>query len=66
MEATHARTAAAHAQLVAAFSKEMVNADGEMLAKYVAMDAMEPLPQEIVEHELDMEEASEIDECQAE
>ena len=34
----------AHAQLVAAFSKEMVNTDGEMLVEYGAMDAMEPLP----------------------
>jgi hypothetical protein len=30
------------------------------------MDAMEPLPQEIVGRELDMEEAAEIDERQAE
>jgi hypothetical protein len=30
------------------------------------MDAMEPLPQEIVGCELDMEEATEIDECQLE
>ena len=46
-----------------AFSKEMADVDGEMLAEYGAMDAMEPLPQEIVERELDMEEATEIDEC---
>ena len=31
---------AAHAQLMAAFSKEMADADGEMLAEYGAMDAM--------------------------
>jgi hypothetical protein len=49
---------------VAAFSKEMANADGEMLAEYGAIDAMEPLPQEIVGRELDMEEAAEIDEHQ--
>ena len=55
---------AAHAQLVAAFSKEMADADGEMLAEYGAMDAMEPLPQETVGRELDMEEATEIDEHQ--
>ena len=30
----------------------------EMLAEYGAMDAMEPLPQEIVRRELDMEEAA--------
>ena len=47
-----------------AFSKEMVDADGEMLAEYGAMDAMEPLPQETAVHELDMEEAAEIDEHQ--
>ena len=53
-----------HAQLVAAFSKELANADGEMLAKYGAMDAMEPLPQETVGRELDMEVAAEIVEHQ--
>ena len=51
-------------QLVAAFSKEMADADGEMLAEYGAMDAMEPLPQETVGRELDMEAAAEIDEHQ--
>jgi hypothetical protein len=35
-----------------------------MLAEYGAIDAMEPLPQEIVGHELDMEEAADIDERQ--
>ena len=53
---------AAHAQLVAAFSKEMADADGKILAAYGAMDAMEPLPQETVGRELDMESAAEIDE----
>ena len=62
MEPVQAQTAAAHAQLMAAFSKEMADADGEMLAEYGAMDAMEPLPQEIVGSKLDMEEAAEIDE----
>ena len=33
-----------------------------MLAEYGAMDAMAPLPQEIVGLELDMEEEAEIDE----
>jgi hypothetical protein len=47
---------------VAAFSNEMADVDGEMLAEYGAMDAMEPLPQEIVGCELDMEKAAEIDE----
>ena len=63
-EPVQAQIAAAHAQLVAAFSKEMADADGEMLAEYGAMDAMEPLPQEIIGCELDMEEAMEIDEHQ--
>jgi hypothetical protein len=44
MEVVHAPTAAADAQLVAAFSKEMADVDSEMLAEYVAMDAMKPLP----------------------
>ena len=44
MEPVQAQIASAHAQLVAAFSKEMADADGEMLAEYGAMDAMEPLP----------------------
>ena len=35
---------ATHTQLVAAFSKEMADTDGEMLAEYGAMDSMEPLP----------------------
>ena len=47
---------------MAAFSKEMADTDGEMLAEYGAMDAMEPHHQEIVGRELDMEEAAEIDE----
>ena len=55
---------AVHAQLVAAFSKEMADADGEMLAEYGAMDAMEPLPQETVGRELNMEAAAKIDEHQ--
>ena len=42
----------------------MANADGEMLIEYGAMDVMDPLPQEIVERELDMEEAAKIDEHQ--
>ena len=63
-EPVQAQIAAAHAQLVAAFSKEMADADGEMLAEYGAMDAMELLPQETVGRELDMEEAAEIDEHQ--
>lgn len=53
--------ASAHAQLVVAFTKEMEDANGEMLAEYGAMDAMEPLPQETVGRELDMEVAAEID-----
>ena len=64
MEPVQAQIAPAHAQLVAAFSKEMADADGEMLAEYGVMDAMEPLPQETVGRELDMEEATEIDEHQ--
>ena len=40
---------------MANFSKEMADADGEMLVEYGAMDAMEPLPQETVGRELDME-----------
>ena len=66
MEPVQAQTAATHAQLMAAFSKEMADVDGEMLAEYGAMDAMEPLPQEIIRRQLDMEEAVEIDERQAE
>ena len=49
---------------MAAYSKDMVDADGEMLAEYGAIDAMEPLPQETVGRELDMEAAVEIDEHQ--
>ena len=63
-EPVQAQIAAAHAQLMVAFSKEMADADGEMLAEYGAMDAMEPLPQETVGRELDMEAAAEIDEHQ--
>ena len=63
-EPVQAQIVAAHTQLVAAFSKEMADADGEMLAEYGAMDAMEPLPQETVGRELDMEAALEIDEHQ--
>ena len=59
-----ATTEPVQAQLVAAFSKEMADADGEMLAEYGAIDAMEPLPQETVGSELDMEAAPEIDEHQ--
>ena len=49
---------------MAAFYKEMADADGKILAKYGVMNAMEPLPQETVGHELDMEAAAEIDEHQ--
>ena len=42
----------------------MADADGEMLAKYGVMDDMEPLPQETIGRELDMKEATEIDEHQ--
>ena len=64
MGPVQSQIAAAHAQLMAAFSKEMADVDGEMLAEYGAMDAMEPLPQETVGRELDMEAATEIDEHQ--
>ena len=60
--ARRAQIAAAHAQLMAAFSQEMADMDDEMLAEYGAMDAMEPLSQETVGRELDMEAAAEIDE----
>ena len=63
-EPVQAQITSAHAQLAVAFSKEMADADGEMLAEYGAMDAMEPLPQETVGRELDMEAAAEIDEPQ--
>ena len=43
-EPVQAQITSAHSQLVAAFSKEMADADVEMLAEYGAMDAMEPLP----------------------
>ena len=56
-----AQIASTHAQLMAAFSKEMADVDGEMLGEYGVMDAMEPLPQETVGRELDMEAAAEID-----
>ena len=62
MDPAKAQIAAAHAQLVVDCSKEMADADGEMLAEYGVMDAMEPLPQETIERELDMEAALEIDE----
>ena len=39
-EPVQAQIAAAHAQLMAAFSKEMADADGELLAEYGAMDAI--------------------------
>ena len=39
--------------------------DGETLAEYGAIDAMEPLPQETVGRELDMDTVAEIDEHQA-
>ena len=63
-EPDKAQIATAHAQLMAAYSKEMADADGEMLAEYGAMDAMEPLPQQTVGRELDIEAAAEIDEHQ--
>ena len=44
----------------------MADADGEMLAEYGVMDAKEPLPQETVGRELDMEAAAEIDARQPE
>ena len=42
----------------------MADADGEMLAEYGAIDAIEPLPHETVGRALDMEAATEIDEHQ--
>ncbi|KAI5021902.1 hypothetical protein ZWY2020_058632 [Hordeum vulgare] len=45
-----------------AFTKDMADADNEILAEYVAMDAMEPLPMKVIERELVMEDAAEIDE----
>ena len=44
MEPARAQIAAAHAQLVAAYSKDMADADGEMLIEYGAIDAMGSLP----------------------
>ena len=49
---------------MATYSKDMADVDGEMLAKYGAIDAMEPLPQETIGRELDMKAAAEIDEHQ--
>ena len=63
-EPVQAHIASAHVQFVAAFSKEMANMDGEMLAEYGAMDAMEPLPQETIGREPDMEAVAEINEHQ--
>ena len=63
-EPARAHMASAHARLVAAFSKVMADTDGEMLAEYGAIDAIEPLPRETVERELDMEAVAEIDEHQ--
>ena len=54
-EPARAQIAAAHTQLVAAYSKDMEDADGEMPAEYGALDAIDPLPQETVGRELDME-----------
>ena len=64
MEPVQAQIVAAHAQLVAAFSKEMADTNGEMLAEYGAMDPKEPLPEETVGRVLDMEAAAKIDEHQ--
>ena len=64
MEPARALITAAHAQLVAAYAEDMADSDGEMLAEYGAIDAMEPLPQETVGCELDMEAVVEIDEHQ--
>ena len=63
-EPAKAQIAAAHAQLMAAYSKDMADADGEMLAEYGAIDAMEPLPHETVGRELDLEAAADIDKHQ--
>ena len=63
-EPAKAQIMAAHAQLVAAYSKDMADADGEMLAEYGAMDAMKPLPQETIRRALDMEAAAEINKHQ--
>ena len=63
-EPTKSQIAAAHAHLVEAYSKDMADADGKMLAEYGAIDAMKPLPQETIGRELDMEAAAEIDEHQ--
>ena len=63
-EPARAQIAVAHAQLVAAYSKDLADTDGEMLAEYGAIVAMAPLPQETVGRELDMEAAAKIDEHQ--
>ena len=63
-EPARAQITTAHAQLVAAFCKEMADTDGEMLAEDGAIDAMEPFPQQTIKRELDMEAAAEIDEHQ--
>ena len=47
---------------MAAYSKDMADAGGGMLAGHGAIGAMGPLPQEAVGRELDMEVAAEIDE----
>ena len=64
-EPVQAQIAAAHTQLVVAFSKEIVDADDKMLVEYGMMDVMEPLPQETVRHELEMEAVAEIDKHQS-
>ena len=43
-EHVQVQIASAHAQLVVAFSKEMADADGEMLAEYGAMMPWSPFP----------------------
>ena len=63
-EPARAQIATAHVQLMAAYPIYMADADGEILAEYGAMDAMEPLPQVIVGRELDMEAAAEINKHQ--
>ena len=44
MKPAQAQIATAHVQLMAAYPIYMADADGEILAEYGAMDAMEPLP----------------------
>ena len=63
-EPAKAQIAGAHALLVAAYSKDMADADGKMLAEDGAIDAMVPFPQQTIKRELDMEAAAEIDEHQ--